>query len=151
MRPLLCQMGRAKPFGAALTQIFVLVYAWRTHDRGTSMSVATRAAAAPIGAPINLFNFAWVALAFAVIAAAIAIGNLWFLNWIHVLAGGLWTGIDLFMGFVVGPILRAAPFEARRAVITRLTPKTLFLMPTLSIVTGTSGWFLAKQLRSEEH
>jgi hypothetical protein len=68
------------------------------------------------------------------------------LNWIHVLAGGLWTGIDLFMGFVVGPILRAAPFEARRAVITRLTPRTLFLMPTLSIVTGTSGWFLAKQL-----
>ncbi|HLJ70537.1 MAG TPA: hypothetical protein VKU03_04415 [Roseiarcus sp.] len=110
------------------------------------MSVASRASAAPIGAPINLINFAWVALAFAVMAAAIAIGNLWFLNWIHVLAGGLWTGIDLFMGFVVGPILRAAPFEARRAVITRLTPKTLFIMPTLSIVTGTSGWFLAKQL-----
>ena len=58
----------------------------------------------------------------------------------------MWTGIDLFMGFVVGPILRAAPFEARRAVITRLTPKTLFIMPTLSISTGTSGWFLAKQL-----
>jgi hypothetical protein len=50
------------------------------------------------------------------------------------------------MGFVVGPILRASPFEARRAVITRLTPKTLFIMPTLSISTGTSGWFLAKQL-----
>jgi hypothetical protein len=52
----------------------------------------------------------------------------------------------LFMGFVVGPILRASPFEARRAVITRLTPKTLFLMPTLSISTGTSGWFLAQRL-----
>lgn len=58
----------------------------------------------------------------------------------------MWTGIDLFMGFVVGPILRAAPFEARRAVITRLTPTTLFLMPTLSISTGTSGWFLAGRL-----
>jgi len=52
-------------------------------------------------------------------------------GFVHVLAGGLWTGIDLFMGFVVDPILRAAPFEARRAVITRLTPKTLF-MPTLA-------------------
>ena len=55
-------------------------------------------------------------------------------------------GIDLFMGFVIGPILRAAPFEARRAIITRLTPKTLFLMPALSISTGTSGWFLAERL-----
>lgn len=110
------------------------------------MSVATNVPAAQVGAPINLFNFVWVALAFAVVAAAVVIGNLWFLNFIHVLAGGLWTGIDLFMGFVVGPILRAAPFEARRAVITRLTPKTLFIMPTLSIMTGTSGWFLAAQL-----
>jgi hypothetical protein len=110
------------------------------------MSVATNVSAAPIGAPISLFNFVWVALAFAVVAAAIAIGDLWFLNFVHVLAGGLWTGIDLFMGFVVGPILRAVPFEARRAVITRLTPKTLFIMPTLSIMTGTSGWFLARQL-----
>jgi hypothetical protein len=110
------------------------------------MSVAAKASAEPIGAPINLFNFAWVALVFAAMAAAVIVGNLWFLNFLHVLAGGLWTGIDLFMGFVIGPILRAAPFEARRAVITRLTPKTLFIMPTLSITTGTSGWFLAQRL-----
>jgi hypothetical protein len=110
------------------------------------MSVAVKTEAAPIGAPINLINFAWVGLALAVMAAAIVAGDLWALNFIHVLAGALWTGIDLFMGFVVGPILRAAPFEARRAVITRLTPRTLFIMPTLSIVTGTSGWFLARQL-----
>src|ERR1700722_810870 len=110
------------------------------------MSVATKSVAEPIGAPINLFNFAWVALVFAAMAAAIIVGNIWFLNFIHVLAGGLWTGIDLFMGFVVGPILRASPFEARRAVITRLTPRTLFIMPTLSITTGTSGWFLAQKM-----
>jgi hypothetical protein len=110
------------------------------------MSVAARTSPEPIGAPINLFNFAWVALAFATLATAIVVGNLWALNFIHVLAGGLWTGIDLFMGFVVGPILRASPFEARRAIITRLTPRTLFIMPTLSIMTGTSGWFLAQKL-----
>jgi hypothetical protein len=34
----------------------------------------------------------------------------------------------------------------RREIIIRLVPKTLFLMPTLSIITGTSGWFLAQQL-----
>jgi hypothetical protein len=110
------------------------------------VSVATNSPAETIGAPINLTNFAWAGLAFAVVAAAIVAGDLWLLNLVHVLAGALWTGIDLFMGFVVGPILRAAPFEARRAVITRLTPRTLFIMPTLSISTGTSGWFLAGRL-----
>ena len=110
------------------------------------MSAETSLAASPPGVAINPFNFVWVAAAFAVVAAAIGFGSLWALNFVHVIAGVLWTGIDLFMGFVVGPILRASPFEARRAVITRLTPKTLFLMPTLSISTGTSGWFLAQRL-----
>ena len=110
------------------------------------MNIATKAIAPAIGAPINLLNFAWVALVLATMAAAIIIGNVWLLNFVHVIAGAMWTGIDLFMGFVIGPILRAAPFEARRAIITRLTPKTLFITPTLSITTGTSGWFLARQL-----
>jgi hypothetical protein len=96
-----------------------------------------------VGAPINLWNFAWAALAFAVMAAVIVAGNLWTLDFVHVMTGGLWTGIDLFMGFVVGPTLRAAPFEARRAILTRLVPKTLFIMPTLAIITGATGWFLA--------
>jgi hypothetical protein len=104
------------------------------------------AAAARPGVAINPLNFVWVAAAFALVAAAIAFGSLWALNFIHVIAGVMWTGIDLFMGFVIGPILRASPFDARRAVITRLTPKTLFLMPTLSISTGASGWFLAGRL-----
>ncbi len=38
--------------------------------------------------------------------AAIVSGNIWFLNWVHVMCGVLWTGIDLFMGFVLGPVLR---------------------------------------------
>ena len=104
------------------------------------------ASAEPIGTPINPLNFIWVGLALVVLVAAITAGNIWFLNFVHVIAGALWTGIDLFMGFVVGPILRATPFEARRDIITRLTPKTLFIMPTLAIVTGTSGWFMARQL-----
>jgi hypothetical protein len=110
------------------------------------MSVTVNAAASPQGAAINPVNLVWVILAFGALTAAIAVGNLWLLNFLHVIAGAMWTGIDLFMGFVIGPILRASPFEARRAVITRLTPKTLFIMPTLSIITGASGWFLARNL-----
>jgi hypothetical protein len=62
------------------------------------------------------------------------------------MSGALWTGIDLFMGFIVGPVLRLLPLETRRAVIGGLVPRTLVLMPTLSILTTTAGWFLAKRM-----
>jgi uncharacterized membrane protein len=88
----------------------------------------------------------YAGLALLVMVAAIASHDRWFLNFVHVMCGVMWTGIDLFMGFVVGPILRRLPLAARREVITRLVPRTLFLMPTLAIITGTTGWFLAKDL-----
>src|SRR6266851_2680402 len=86
------------------------------------------------------------ALALAVMTAAITSHERWFLNFVHVICGVMWTGIDLFMGFVIGPILRRVDLSVRREIIVRLVPKTLFLMPTLSIITGTSGWFLASDL-----
>jgi uncharacterized membrane protein len=95
---------------------------------------------------IDLRNFYWVGLALAVLAGAVALGNLWLLNFIHVMAGVLWTGIDLFLGFVIGPIMRRLPLPARRAVVLRLMPKTIFLLPTLSILTGTAGWFHARAI-----
>jgi hypothetical protein len=108
-----------------------------------SEAVATHAVG---GSGIDWRNLIWVALTFAVLIVAIVADNRWALNFLHVMCGVLWTGIDLFMGFVAGPIIRTLPFEARRAIVIRLLPKTLFLMPTLSIVTGTAGWFHAKQL-----
>ena len=50
------------------------------------------------------------------------------------------------MGFVLGPILRRVDISVRREIVRRLTPRTLFLMPTISIISGTTGWFLAVQL-----
>jgi hypothetical protein len=85
-------------------------------------------------------------LGLALMFAAVLGDDLWFLDFVHVMAGVLWTGIDLFMGFVIGPIMRAVSLDTRRAIITRLMPRTLFLMPMLAIVTGTSGWYLAKRL-----
>ena len=96
--------------------------------------------------PIRMINFLWMAGAFAGLAIVIALDNVWLLNFVHVMAGVLWTGIDLFMGFVVGPLMRRLPIPARRAFIVRLTPKTVFLMPTLAILTGTAGWFHARQI-----
>ena len=89
---------------------------------------------------------AWSLAALAAMIAAIVAGNLWLLDFVHVLASLLWTGVDLFMGFVLGPILRRVGLPVRREIMRRLTPRTLFLMPTVSIVGGTSGWFLAVAL-----
>jgi hypothetical protein len=111
--------------------------------------MSEQSAAAPAPAAVSLLRPAYLlaaALALALMVAAILGDNLWFLNFVHVMAGVLWTGIDLFMGFIVGPILRRVPFDTRRAFIAALVPRTLVLMPTLSIITTTAGWFLAKRL-----
>jgi len=92
----------------------------------------------------NYIGYALVALG--VMVAAIVSHDRWFLNFVHVMCGVMWTGIDLFMGFIVGPILRRIDVAARREIIVRLVPRTLFLMPTLAIITGTSGWYLARDL-----
>jgi uncharacterized membrane protein len=93
------------------------------------------------------WRYLWCALAaIAVMIVVIVIRNLWLLNFIHVFSSLLWTGIDLFMGFVLGPILRRMDLSTRREIALRLTPRTLFLMPTVSIISGTTGWFLAVEL-----
>src|SRR5262249_9677961 len=103
----------------------------------------------PQPAPTNLirWHYLWyVAVALAVMIAVITSHNFWALNFVHVFTGLLGAGIDLFMGFLRGPILRAVDIPARRAVLLRLTPRTLFLLPTLATITGTTGWFLAQEM-----
>lgn len=99
-----------------------------------------------IMSPLRLHYFVAAALALTLMTLVIAVGSDWWLNFLHVLAGSLWTGIDLFMGFVIGPIIRRMSFETRRAMISAIVPRTLVLMPTLSIVTTTAGWYLAKRM-----
>ena len=97
-------------------------------------------------APLRAWYLVASAAAFAIMTAAILGSSLWFLNFVHVMTGSLWTGIDLFMGFVIGPIMRSVSFETRRVIIAGLIPRTLILMPTLSIITSTAGWFLAVRM-----
>ena len=85
------------------------------------------------------------AAALLVMFVAIFSPSLWLLTWVHIMSGVLWTGIDLFLGFVIGPVIRRLPFETRRAMIGALIPRTMILMPTLAIVTGTAGYYLAQR------
>jgi hypothetical protein len=77
---------------------------------------------------------------------ALRLGSLTFLNYVHVMAGSLWTGIDLFLGFVLGPVLGGLDPGERVAVFRRLMPKMTFLMPVLAGVTATAGFVLANRL-----
>ena len=76
----------------------------------------------------------------------LAYGNLLALNYLHVLTGGTWTGIDLFMGIVMGKILKGLDPPVRTQVIKKLVPLMLFLVPALATVAITSGINLASQL-----
>jgi uncharacterized membrane protein len=108
---------------------------------------ATLSAAAPrIATPLRPTYIAAAAAAIGVMIAAILNPSIWFLDFVHVMSGVLWTGIDLFMGFVIGPVLRHVSLDTRRAMIAGIIPRTLILMPTLSIITSTAGWFLAKRM-----
>jgi hypothetical protein len=110
-------------------------------------STASTATATPDPtARLQWRNLIWCAVALAIMVSAILSGDLWFLNFVHVVTGLLWTGIDLFMGFVIGPILRRVEFPVRRAIVSRLMPKMIFLMTTLSVIAPTAGWFLAVEL-----
>jgi uncharacterized membrane protein SirB2 len=80
------------------------------------------------------------------LGVAMMLGSLMLLNYVHIMTGALWTGIDLFMGFVMGPLLGSMEPRQRAEVFKRLIPKMTFLMPMLSGVTIIAGIQLTKQL-----
>jgi hypothetical protein len=82
------------------------------------------------------------AIIFTGLIIAIAANRLWPLVFLHVGFGAAWTVIDLFMGFVIGPIMGKLPVPARIEVATRLMPKMLIIMPTVVTVTLAAGWQL---------
>ncbi len=80
------------------------------------------------------------------LVVALASNSLWALGFLHVVGGALWTGVDLFVGFVVGPIIGGLSIPARVEFSTRFMPVMLLLMPTLVTMTLAPGWQLARHL-----
>ena len=85
-----------------------------------------------------------VAVVLAGLVAAIAANKLWPLTFYHVVGGGIWTALDLFLGLVIGPILAKMSVQARMEFSARFMPKMLLIMPTLVTMTLASGWQLAR-------
>jgi hypothetical protein len=85
-----------------------------------------------------------VAAVLAGLVATITANKLWPLEFYHVVGGGLWTALDLFLGLVIGPILAKMSVQARMEFSARFMPKMLLIMPTLVTMTLASGWQLAR-------
>jgi hypothetical protein len=112
--------------------------------------VATVAQAAPAAVSTPAFEIVprkalpLVALVLVGVVVAIARDAEWGLTFCHVVGGGLWTGIDLFVGFVVGPVTRRLSIPARIEFTTRFMPKMLLVMPTVVTMTLAAGFQLAR-------
>jgi hypothetical protein len=103
-----------------------------------------RAPAAPQVQIVPLLGLPLVGAALVGLVVAVVANRLWALDFYHVVGGGLWTAIDLFVGFIIGPILSRLPIPARMAFSARFMPKMVLLMPTLVICTLVAGWQLAR-------
>ena len=95
---------------------------------------------------ISLRDNWWIAIPIVALIVALESDPVWILMYVHVFTAILWTGTDIFMGFILGPIMRRVDFDTRRTIITRLMPRMLFYMPTMAGVTGTAGYFLADRM-----
>jgi hypothetical protein len=86
-----------------------------------------------------------VGVIFVGLVAAIASNKVWPVTFLHVAGGAVWTTLDLFLGFVLGPIIGRMSVPARVEFTTRLMPKMVLIMPTVVAVTLAAGWQLASR------
>jgi MFS family permease len=80
------------------------------------------------------------------LVVAIASDKLWPLEFMHVVFGSGWTVVDLFVGFIIGPILGRLSIPARIEFTIRFMPKMVVLLPALVAATLAAGWQLSTKL-----
>ena len=133
---------------------------WRSapaHVTFRAMAAVTSEAAAVAGPPAGAHEpldfqivpragLPIVAVVLVLLIVGIAVNELWPLTFLHVVGGAAWTVIDLFLGFVLGPIMGKLSIPARVEFTTKLMPKMVLIMPTVVTVTLAAGWQLATKL-----
>ena len=95
---------------------------------------------------ISVRSNIWITVPIGALIVAILTANFLLLNYVHVFTSMLWTGTDIFMAFLLGPILGGVSLSTRNEVISWLMPKMVFYMPTVASVTTTAGYFLASKM-----
>jgi hypothetical protein len=84
-----------------------------------------------------------VAAAVVLVVVAIATNATWALMFCHVVGGAAWTALDLFLGFVLGPIMGSMSIPSRVEFTQRLMPKMVLIMPTVVLMTLAAGLQIA--------
>jgi hypothetical protein len=122
-----------------------------------SVITADGVPSAPVAAPprpaiqvVPLRGLPVVAVIIVGLIVSIAANWRWALMFYHIAGGGLWTGIDLFVGFVIGPILGRLSIPARAEFSSKFMPMMVLIMPTLVVMTLASGFQLAVVLGNLE-
>ncbi len=87
-----------------------------------------------------------VAVILAGLVVVIARDSFWGLVFYHVVGGGLWTAIDLFVGLVIGPIIGSMSIPARAEFSAKFMPAMVIIMPTVVTMSLASGFQLAGRL-----
>lgn len=85
-------------------------------------------------------------LVLAACVVVVAVNTLWPLVFMHIVFGSAWTIIDLFVGFVIGPILGSLSVPARIEFSTKFMPKMVVIMPAVVTATLVAGWQLSTKL-----
>lgn len=98
----------------------------------------------PFARRLLLGSLLLAAVPVAALVGAVQAGDLFLLDYVHVITGGTWTGMDIFMGAVMTRVMRSMDVPARVEVAKRLTPATLFFLPALASAAITSGVYLAQ-------
>ncbi len=116
-------------------------------EASVAAHVRSPVAATPRVRPAPIVTWRAVPLVLVPVGAlvvAVALQEFVLLDYVHVMTGALWTGIDIFLGLVIGPILGRMSGPARADFVQRLVPTMLFLMPALAAVAITAGIYLAQ-------
>jgi uncharacterized membrane protein len=95
---------------------------------------------------ISIRSNLWVVIRVGALIVAVLSVNLLLLNYVHVFTAVLWTGTDIFMALLLGPVLRNVSLSTRKEVISWLMPKMVSYMPTVAAITTTAGYFLASEM-----
>lgn len=89
------------------------------------------------------FAVAVVLVPVAALGYAVTLGTVQQHLYVHVMTGIIWTGVDVFMGLVLGPVVAGLDDDAAADFFRRFTPKAAFLLPSVATVTVFGGISLA--------
>ena len=88
----------------------------------------------------------WVWIFPVALIVALVSGNFLALVYVHAISGVLWTGADLFLAFILGPVMRSLDPPQRKRVMASVVSRTLVYMFLMSATTTTAGYYVARAM-----